>query len=143
MRRSERVRGLVSWLGRTDQGPCGTAQRTDQRCPRGRHAGQVLGTPTGAPSQSLSAERPTVRVITAIARREHDERGTVAARGGAGGEVVQLLVRVPPELADELKATAAAEDRSVAATVRQALREYLADRQPAPAEPEQLRMTGT
>src|SRR3954447_19562651 len=119
MRRLERVRGLVSWLGRTDQGPCGTAQRTDQRCPRGRHAGQVLGTPTGAPSQSLSAERPTVRVITAIARREHDERGTVAARGGAG-DVVQLLVRVPPELADELKATAAAEDRSVAATVRQA-----------------------
>jgi hypothetical protein len=101
-----------------------------------------VGAPTGAPSRSLSAERPTVRIITAIALREHDERGPVATRGGSGGgDVVQLLVRVPPELADELKATAAAEDRSVAATVRQALREYLADRQPA--EPEQLRMTGT
>ena len=68
----------------------------------------------------------------------------MAARGGGGGgDVVQLLVRVPPELAEELRQAASDEDRSVAATVRTALREYLAGRQPAPAEPEQLRLTGT
>lgn len=66
----------------------------------------------------------------------------MATRGG-GGDVVQLLVRVPPELADELKSSAAAEDRSVAALVRVAVCEYLAGRQPASAEPEQLRMTGS
>jgi hypothetical protein len=103
-----------------------------------------VGAPTGAPSRSLSAERPTVRIITAIALREHDERGPVATRGGSsGGDVVQLLVRVPPELAEELRQAASDEDRSVAATVRTALREYLAGRQQTPAPPEQLRMTGT
>lgn len=66
----------------------------------------------------------------------------MAARG-SGGDVVQLLVRVPPELADELKAAAAEDDRSVAATVRMALKAYLAGRQTASAQPEQLRMTGT
>lgn len=67
----------------------------------------------------------------------------MAARG-SGGDVVQLLVRVPPELADELKAAAAEEDRSVAATVRTALKAYLAERQATPTPPEQrLRMTGS
>lgn len=66
----------------------------------------------------------------------------MAARG-SGGDVVQLLVRVPPELADELKAAATEDDRSVAATVRMALKAYLAGRQAASAQSEQLRMTGT
>jgi len=118
---------------------CDAAQRPDQHDRRAL----VVDRSTGASSLELSDGTPTVGVITVLSPREHDERGPVAARG-SGGDVVQLLVRVPPELADELKAAAAEEDRSVAATVRTALKAYLAERQATPTPPEQrLRMTGS
>ena len=40
-------------------------------------------------------------------------------------ELGPVLVRLPPDLHDALKATAQAEDRSMAAVVRVALRQYV------------------
>jgi predicted HicB family RNase H-like nuclease len=54
-----------------------------------------------------------------------------AKEGSAAGEVRPVVIRIPADLHEAIKRKAASEDRSMAQTMRHALRVYAADAAPA------------
>ena len=65
--------------------------------------------------------------IAALAVRSHPPTEGSALNTEAAANEIAVVVRLPRELRDALKARAVAEDRSVASLLRRAARDYLRD----------------